>query len=33
VQVRYHLSERGSDLLASLQPLVAWGQRWEDPVT
>jgi DNA-binding HxlR family transcriptional regulator len=32
VQVRYHLSERGSDLLASLQPLVGWGQRWTDPL-
>jgi DNA-binding HxlR family transcriptional regulator len=31
VQVRYRLSERGSDLLASLQPLVTWGQRWGTP--
>ncbi|MET0990601.1 MAG: helix-turn-helix domain-containing protein [Glaciihabitans sp.] len=29
VQVRYRLTERGSDLLASLQPLMAWAQRWE----
>ena len=28
VQVRYHLTERGADLMRSLQPLVAWGQRW-----
>jgi DNA-binding HxlR family transcriptional regulator len=31
VQVRYHLSDRGADLLASLQPLVSWGQRWGTP--
>jgi DNA-binding HxlR family transcriptional regulator len=31
VQVRYRLTPRGADLLASLQPLVAWGQRWEEP--
>jgi DNA-binding HxlR family transcriptional regulator len=29
VSVRYHLTVRGQDLLASLQPLVAYGQRWE----
>ncbi|MCS5718565.1 helix-turn-helix transcriptional regulator [Herbiconiux sp. CPCC 205763] len=29
VQVRYALTPRGADLLQSLQPLVAWGQRWE----
>jgi len=28
VQVRYSLTERGTDLMRSLQPLVAWGQRW-----
>lgn len=28
VQVRYHLSPRGGDLMRSLQPLVAYGQRW-----
>lgn len=28
VQVRYALTERGEDLLRSLQPLVHWGQRW-----
>lgn len=32
VQVRYRLSERGTDLMRSLQPLVAWGQRWEGGV-
>jgi DNA-binding HxlR family transcriptional regulator len=31
VQVRYRLTPRGSDLMASLQPLVAWGQRWVEP--
>jgi len=29
VSVRYRLTERGHDLLASLQPLAAYGQRWE----
>jgi DNA-binding HxlR family transcriptional regulator len=29
VQVRYRLTERGSELLESLQPLMAWAQRWE----
>jgi DNA-binding HxlR family transcriptional regulator len=29
VQVRYRLTDRGADLLASLQPLMAWAQRWE----
>ena len=29
VTVRYRLSSRGSDLLASLQPLQEYGQRWE----
>ena len=29
VTVRYRLSPRGSDLLASLQPLQEYGQRWE----
>lgn len=28
VQVRYHLTERGHDLMSSLQPLVSYGQRW-----
>ena len=31
VQVRYLATERGSDLLASLQPLVGWGQKWGTP--
>lgn len=31
VQVRYRPSERGSDLLESLQPLVTWGRRWGAP--
>ena len=30
VSVRYQLTVRGRDLLASLQPLVAYGQRWEN---
>ncbi len=29
VQVRYRLTDRGRDLLESLQPLVGWSQRWE----
>jgi DNA-binding HxlR family transcriptional regulator len=33
VQVRYRLTERGDDLMASLQPLVGWGQRWGEPRT
>ncbi|NYE36139.1 DNA-binding HxlR family transcriptional regulator [Nocardioides cavernae] len=28
VQVRYRLSERGRDLLAAMQPLMAWQLRW-----
>lgn len=30
VQVRYRLTDRGGDLMRSLQPLIAWGQRWDD---
>lgn len=29
VSVRYRLTPRGQDLLASLQALVSYGQRWE----
>jgi DNA-binding HxlR family transcriptional regulator len=29
VSVRYRLTARGRDLVASLQPLAAYGQRWE----
>ena len=28
VQVRYELTDRGRDLLDSLQPIVSWAQRW-----
>ena len=28
VQVRYRLTERGIDLMDSLQPLVMWDRRW-----
>jgi DNA-binding HxlR family transcriptional regulator len=28
VQVRYQLTERGTDLMKALQPLVEFGQRW-----
>jgi len=28
VQVRYRLTERGIDLMDSLQPVVMWDQRW-----
>lgn len=31
VQVRYALTDRGRDLLQSLQPLVGWGLRWGIP--
>jgi DNA-binding HxlR family transcriptional regulator len=31
VQVRYRLTPRGDDLMRSLQPLVGWGQRWDEP--
>lgn len=31
VSVRYQLTERGRELLASLQPLVRYGLRWESP--
>jgi DNA-binding HxlR family transcriptional regulator len=27
VQIRYSPSERGSDLLAAVQPLIAWSMR------
>jgi DNA-binding HxlR family transcriptional regulator len=30
VQVRYSLTERGQELIQGLQPLVAWGNRWEN---
>jgi len=29
VQVHYTLTERGADLMDSMQPIVAWGVRWE----
>jgi DNA-binding HxlR family transcriptional regulator len=28
VQVRYRLTPSGHDLIVSLQPLAAWGQKW-----
>ena len=28
VQVRYALTERGTDLMRAMQPLVDWGLRW-----
>jgi DNA-binding HxlR family transcriptional regulator len=28
VQVRYHLTAQGVELMDSLQPLVAWGHKW-----
>src|SRR4029077_8933346 len=31
VQIRYHLTDRGADLIRSLQPLVKWGHRWQHP--
>jgi DNA-binding HxlR family transcriptional regulator len=29
VQVRYTLTDRGQELLASLFPLIRWGQKWD----
>lgn len=29
VQIRYELTDRGDDLMRSLQPIVEWGQRWD----
>ncbi len=29
VTIRYRLTVRGRDLLAALQPLARYGQRWE----
>ena len=31
VQVRYVITQRGQDLLDSLQPLVGWGQKYGTP--
>jgi DNA-binding HxlR family transcriptional regulator len=31
VQVRYHLTTRGADLMRALQPLGEWSQRWAQP--
>lgn len=31
VQVRYTLTERGADLMRSLQPIVTWGTKWGTP--
>ncbi len=31
VQVRYAITQRGQDLLDSLQPLVGWGQKYGTP--
>ena len=31
VQIRYHLTERGADLIKALQPLVKWGHQWQRP--
>jgi len=28
VQIRYLLTERGHELLASLAPLIRWGHKW-----
>ncbi len=30
VQIRYQLTERGEDLLRSLQPVVDWELRWRN---
>lgn len=31
VQVRYHLTAQGADLIRSLAPLVDWTQHWAQP--
>jgi DNA-binding HxlR family transcriptional regulator len=28
VQVRYNLTESGTDLVRAMDPIVEWGQRW-----
>ena len=33
VQVRYVATQRGQDLLNSLQPLVGWGQKYGTPAS
>ncbi len=33
VSIHYRLTVRGRDLLAALQPLVQYGQRWEADAT
>jgi DNA-binding HxlR family transcriptional regulator len=30
VQISYQLTERGADLMRSLQSIAEWGQRWSD---
>ena len=32
VQVRYKLTDRGADLMDSLEPFVRYGQRWQQAV-
>lgn len=32
VSVRYRLSERGMELLRSLQPIAHYARRWEPPI-
>ena len=33
VQVRYALTQRGDELIRSLQPLAQWGHRWGTATT
>jgi DNA-binding HxlR family transcriptional regulator len=30
VSVRYHLTERGNDLLSAIEPISGFVQRWDD---
>jgi DNA-binding HxlR family transcriptional regulator len=30
VSVRYHLTPRGTDLVAALQPIAGYVRRWDD---
>ena len=32
VQIRYGLTPSGADLMAALQPITGWSQRWNSPV-
>ncbi|MFD1491233.1 MULTISPECIES: winged helix-turn-helix transcriptional regulator [Microbacterium] len=31
VSVRYHLTERGNDLMSAIEPISGFVRRWDDP--